>query len=70
MAKLTPREAVARIFPTYDRQMADRAIAWLDECGYQTDPPSRPSAVRLPVALPERSAPTLHESSVKNADER
>jgi hypothetical protein len=35
MAKLTPREAVARIFPDHDRQMADRAIAWLDQCGYQ-----------------------------------
>ena len=35
MARFTPREAVARIFPSYDRQMADRAIAWLDQCGYQ-----------------------------------
>ena len=35
MAKLTPREAVARIFPDHDRHMADRAIAWLDRCGYQ-----------------------------------
>ncbi|MET4426681.1 hypothetical protein [Bradyrhizobium sp. RT3a] len=35
MTKMTPREAVARIFPSHDRQMADRAIAWLDQCGYQ-----------------------------------
>ena len=35
MAKLTPREAIARIFPDHDRQMAARAIAWLDQCGYQ-----------------------------------
>lgn len=35
MRKLTQREAVARALPTYDRAMADRLIAWLDECGYQ-----------------------------------
>ena len=36
MAKMTPREAVARIFPMHDRQqMADRVMAWLDHCGYQ-----------------------------------
>jgi hypothetical protein len=35
MRKLTPREAVARAFPSYDRAMADRLITWLDHCGYQ-----------------------------------
>jgi hypothetical protein len=35
MRKLTQREAVARALPTYDRAMADRLIAWLNECGYQ-----------------------------------
>lgn len=35
MRKLTPREAIARAYPGYDRSMADRLIAWLDECGYQ-----------------------------------
>jgi hypothetical protein len=40
MPKLSPREAVARVFPSYnqgmyDLGMADRAIAWLDHCGYQ-----------------------------------
>jgi hypothetical protein len=36
MARMTPREAVARIFPVHDRrEMADRVIAWLDHCGYQ-----------------------------------
>jgi hypothetical protein len=38
MRKLSPREAIARVFPSYGRQiydlqMADRLIAWLDECG-------------------------------------
>ncbi len=35
MRKLTPREAIARAYPLYDRSMADRLIAWLDECGYE-----------------------------------
>jgi hypothetical protein len=36
MTRMTPREAVARIFPVHDRrEMADRLIAWLDHCGYQ-----------------------------------
>lgn len=38
--RLSPREALARVFPSYDHEMydtkmADRAIAWLDRCGYQ-----------------------------------
>jgi hypothetical protein len=32
--KLTPRQAIARSFPTWDEVMADRLIAWLDHCGY------------------------------------
>ena len=37
---LTPREALARLFPSYEQdlyntKMADRALAWLDKCGYQ-----------------------------------
>jgi hypothetical protein len=32
--KLTPRQAIARSFPTWDEVMADRLIAWLDRCGY------------------------------------
>ncbi|WP_024507056.1 hypothetical protein [Bradyrhizobium sp. ARR65] len=35
MRKLTPREAIARAYPGYDRTMADRLIAWLDACGYE-----------------------------------
>lgn len=31
MAKLTPREAVARVFPGHDRQMADRTtLGWIN----------------------------------------
>ncbi|MET4426412.1 hypothetical protein [Bradyrhizobium sp. RT3a] len=35
MRKLTPKEAVARVFPSHDLAMADRVIAWLDHCGYE-----------------------------------
>lgn len=32
--KLTPRQVVARSYPGWDYAMADRLIAWLDDCGY------------------------------------
>ena len=32
--KLTPRQVIARSYPTWDYGMADRVIAWLDDCGY------------------------------------
>jgi hypothetical protein len=32
--KLTPRQAVARSYPGWDYAMADRLIAWLDDCSY------------------------------------
>jgi hypothetical protein len=35
MRKVSPKEAVARVFPSYDQAMATRVIAWLDRCGYQ-----------------------------------
>ncbi|WP_315763414.1 hypothetical protein [Bradyrhizobium sp. SZCCHNS2005] len=33
--KLSAREVIARSYPSWDYAMADRLIAWLDECGYQ-----------------------------------
>ena len=33
--KLTPRQVIARSYPTWDYAMADRMIAWLAECGYE-----------------------------------
>jgi len=33
--KLTPRQVIARSYPTWDYALADRLIAWLDDCGYQ-----------------------------------
>jgi hypothetical protein len=33
-SKLTPRQVIARSYPTWDYAMADRLIAWLDDCGY------------------------------------
>jgi len=35
MPKISPTEAIAHILPTHDRNLADRAIAQLDECGYR-----------------------------------
>jgi hypothetical protein len=33
--KLTPRQVIARSYPTWDYEMADRLIAWLEDCGYE-----------------------------------
>jgi hypothetical protein len=33
--KLTPRQVIARSYPSWDYAMADRLIAWLDDCGYE-----------------------------------
>ena len=33
--KFTVCEAIARSYPTWDYDMADRLIAWLDHCGYE-----------------------------------
>jgi hypothetical protein len=33
--KLTPRQVIARSYPTWDYAMADRLIAWLADCGYE-----------------------------------
>ena len=35
MPKISPNEAIAHILPTHDRNLADQAIAQLDECGYR-----------------------------------
>ena len=35
MPKISPTEAIAHVLPTHDRNLADRAIAQLDECGYR-----------------------------------
>lgn len=33
--RLSPREVIARSYPGWDYHMADRLLAWLDECGYE-----------------------------------
>jgi hypothetical protein len=33
--KLSPRQVIARSYPTWDYAMADRLIAWLGDCGYE-----------------------------------
>ena len=44
MPKISPTEAIAHILPKHDRDLADRAIAQLDECGYQIVEKDRISA--------------------------
>jgi hypothetical protein len=60
--KLTPRQAIARSYPTWDYAMADRLIAWLDDCGYEIVEKhvSHPDASLVPAA-PE-PAPTLEST--------
>jgi hypothetical protein len=61
MRKLIPREAVARAFPSHDRQMADRLIAWLDHCGYQIVETDRVSLVPPdPDDKKSQRTPELH----------
>ena len=62
--RLTPREALARIFPgydlnMYDTKMADRALAWLDECGYQIVPKDQVMLAPEPAAEDQQRAPEL-----------
>jgi len=55
MRKLTPREVIARSYPTWDLAMADRLIAWLDAKGYQII--EKPSVeVSLAPSTPELEA--------------
>jgi hypothetical protein len=61
MRKLTPREALARVFPSYDRAMADRVIAWLDHCGYQIVEKDQVSVVPPdPADTDHRQEPAVH----------
>lgn len=64
--RLTSREALARLFPSndrnmYDLTMADRAIAWLDKCGYQIVPKDQVTlAPPEPAAEEQQRAPEFH----------
>ncbi|GLH81771.1 hypothetical protein SSBR45G_66800 [Bradyrhizobium sp. SSBR45G] len=55
--KLTPRQVIARSYPTWDYAMADRLIAWLEECGYEIveKAATQPEASLAPAA-PETTA--------------
>ncbi|BAM89076.1 conserved hypothetical protein [Bradyrhizobium oligotrophicum S58] len=57
--KLTPRQVIARSYPTWDYAMADRVIAWLEDCGYEIveKGATHPDASLVPAA-PE-SVPSL-----------
>jgi hypothetical protein len=55
--KLSAREAIARSYPTWDRDTADRLIAWLDHCGYTIVKKSQDVAAASLV-------PTLEEAAI------
>jgi len=64
--RLSPREILARAFPSYDqtmynREMADQTIAWLEECGYQIVPKERVTlAPPQPAAAEQQHGAELH----------
>jgi hypothetical protein len=64
--RLSARDALSRLFPSnnqsiYNSEMADRAIAWLAECGYQIVPADRVTLAPAEPAAEERQrTPELH----------
>jgi hypothetical protein len=59
MRKLSPREVIARSYPTWDLAMADRLIAWLDHCGYQIVEKPHTEASLVPSASEHEASPPL-----------
>ena len=60
--KLTPRQVIARSYPTWDYAMADRLIAWLEDCGYEiVEKGATHRDASLVPASPE-SAPSLEST--------
>jgi hypothetical protein len=77
MRKLSPREVIARSYPTWDLAMADRLLAWLDHNGYQivekapTEVSLVPSTLERedPLRL-ERPNPSAHDVGIAGATAR
>ena len=58
--KLTPRQVIARSYPTWDYAMADRLIAWLQDCGYEiVQKPQAGAADIAALALPQHASVEL-----------
>ena len=52
MSKISPSEAIAHILPAHDLDLADRAIAELEECGYRiVEKDSMEEPLRLPTKI-------------------
>jgi hypothetical protein len=49
MRKLSPREVIARSYPTWDLAMADRLLAWLEHNGYQIIEKVHPDVSLVPL---------------------
>jgi hypothetical protein len=60
--KLTPRQAIARPFPTWDNAMADRLIKWLDHCGYEIVEKPHAEASLVPAASDDEVVPHVEHS--------
>jgi hypothetical protein len=60
--KLTPRQAIARSFPTWDLAMADRLIKWLDHCGYEIVEKPHAEASLVPAASDDGVVPHVEHS--------
>jgi hypothetical protein len=57
---LSPRQVIARSYPTWDYAMADRLIAWLDDCGYQIV--VKAAAIDAAPANDQTASPLVHVS--------
>jgi len=58
--KLTARQVIARSYPTWDYAMADRLIAWLQDCGYEiVQKPQVGADDVAALPLPQHAAPEL-----------
>jgi hypothetical protein len=60
--KLTPRQAIARSFPTWDLPMTDRLIKWLDHCGYEIVEKPHAEASLVPSVSDDEVVPHVEHS--------
>jgi len=61
--KYSVREAVARAYVGWDLAQADRAIAWLDECGYAIVSKAALLAIGIPIAAVHDKATPIPAST-------
>lgn len=62
MRKLSPREVIARSYPTWDFAMADRLIVWLDQNGYQVVEKPHAEVTLVPSASEPETSPHIEHA--------